>query len=236
MKQPSKKTTDRSKKSALSCLLGVEPKVHEPNEVDACKLGTWTELGEHGHYSHMVLGDYSYTGPFCFVQNAVIGKFANIAAAVRIGPTNHPIERPTLHHFTYRRQKYGMDTKDDDEFFARRRARITTVGHDTWIGHGAIVMPGVTIGNGAVVGSGAVVTKDVPPYCIAVGVPAQIIKRRFPEGLAKSLEAIGWWDWPHELLASRMDDFCGSAEEFVALYGQPNSFEKKESTHDLRNK
>lgn len=44
------------------------------------------------------------------------------------------------------------------------------------IGIGAIIMPGVTIGEGAVIGAGAVVTKDVPPYSIAVGSPAKVIK------------------------------------------------------------
>lgn len=46
-----------------------------------------------------------------------------------------------------------------------------------YIGVGAIVLPGVTVGEGAVVGAGAVVTKDVPPYCVAAGNPARVIKR-----------------------------------------------------------
>jgi acetyltransferase-like isoleucine patch superfamily enzyme len=45
------------------------------------------------------------------------------------------------------------------------------------IGIGAIIMPGVTIGEGAVVGAGSVVTKDIPPYCVAVGMPAKVVKR-----------------------------------------------------------
>lgn len=44
------------------------------------------------------------------------------------------------------------------------------------IGIGSIIMPGVTIGKGAVIGAGAVVTKDIPPYCIAVGVPAKVVR------------------------------------------------------------
>ena len=48
---------------------------------------------------------------------------------------------------------------------------------DAWIGAGAIILPDVTIGEGAVVGAGAVVTRDVPPYTVVVGVPAQPIKR-----------------------------------------------------------
>ena len=44
------------------------------------------------------------------------------------------------------------------------------------IGIGSIIMPGVTIGKGAVIGAGSVVTKDIPPYCVAVGVPAKVIR------------------------------------------------------------
>ena len=44
------------------------------------------------------------------------------------------------------------------------------------IGIGSIIMPGVTIGEGAVIGAGSVVTKDIPPYCVAVGVPAKVIR------------------------------------------------------------
>ena len=48
------------------------------------------------------------------------------------------------------------------------------------IGIGSIIMPGVTVGKGAVIGAGSVVTKDIPPYCVAVGVPAKVI-RKFDE-------------------------------------------------------
>lgn len=44
------------------------------------------------------------------------------------------------------------------------------------IGIGSIIMPGVTIGEGAVIGAGSVVTKDIPPYCVAVGAPAKVIR------------------------------------------------------------
>jgi len=44
------------------------------------------------------------------------------------------------------------------------------------IGIGAIIMPGVTIGKGAVIGAGSIVTKDIPDYCVAIGIPARVIK------------------------------------------------------------
>lgn len=54
----------------------------------------------------------------------------------------------------------------------------TKIGRDCWIGANAVILGGVTIGNGCVVGAGSVVTKDLPAYSIAVGVPAKIIKSR----------------------------------------------------------
>jgi acetyltransferase-like isoleucine patch superfamily enzyme len=52
------------------------------------------------------------------------------------------------------------------------------IGNDVWIGGSAIILPGVTIGEGAVIGAGAVVTCDIPPYTIAAGNPARVIKLR----------------------------------------------------------
>lgn len=52
------------------------------------------------------------------------------------------------------------------------------VGADVWIGARAIILPGVTIGNGAIIGAGALVRCDVPPFSIAVGVPARVVGQR----------------------------------------------------------
>ena len=52
------------------------------------------------------------------------------------------------------------------------------IGDDVWVGYGAQVMAGVTIGSHSIIGAGAVVTRDVPEYAVAVGVPARVIKDR----------------------------------------------------------
>jgi acetyltransferase-like isoleucine patch superfamily enzyme len=52
-----------------------------------------------------------------------------------------------------------------------------TIGNNVWIGDKATILDGVTIGEGAVIAANSVVTKDVPPYCVAAGVPAIIIKK-----------------------------------------------------------
>lgn len=200
--------------------LSEKPTVHERVSLTNVELGPWTEVGADSVLENVVLGAYSYTQPFGIVQNTVVGKFANIAAQVRIGPTMHPLERPTLHHFTYRRRWYGFGEVDDEEFFAQRRARVATIGHDTWIGHGATVMPGVTVGHGAVVGSGAVVTRDVEPYTVVVGVPARFLKRRFSLEVAQALIDLAWWEWDHATLGQRMADFCGPVEAFLEKWSR----------------
>jgi acetyltransferase-like isoleucine patch superfamily enzyme len=55
------------------------------------------------------------------------------------------------------------------------------IGNDVWIGANAVIMPGVTIGNGAVIGAGAIVTHSIPPYTVAVGVPAEVMSSRRSE-------------------------------------------------------
>lgn len=52
------------------------------------------------------------------------------------------------------------------------------IGNDVWIGANAVIMPGVFIGDGSVIGAGAIVTRSIPPYSVAVGIPARIIKER----------------------------------------------------------
>lgn len=60
-------------------------------------------------------------------------------------------------------------------------AEPVMIGDDCWIGRRAMIMPGVRIGNGCVIGAGAVVTKDIPPYSVAGGVPARVLRSRKTE-------------------------------------------------------
>jgi len=198
--------------------LAPRPTLHPDACVIDSKLGAWTEVGANTQITETVMGDYSYVIHDCHIIYSRIGKFCSIASHVRINPGNHPLHRAALHHFTYRSRQF--DLKDDDAgFFDWRRSKPVTLGHDVWIGHGAVILPGVKIGTGAAVGAGAVVTRDVEPFRIVAGVPSKVIRMRFGEKVQQGLLRIQWWDWSHDMLKERIEDFRSlDAEAFVAKY------------------
>ncbi|WP_282352241.1 DapH/DapD/GlmU-related protein [Haloferax volcanii] len=196
--------------------LSPEPTLHDPVTITDSTLGNWTEVREGTRVSNSELGDYTYLMERVQLDYTEIGSFGNVASHARLGATNHPIERPTAHHFTYRAEMYDMG-EDDDSVFEWRADAPVVVGHDVWIGHSATILPGVEVGTGAVVAAGAVVTHDVEPYTIVAGVPAEPIDRRFDAETARRLQETAWWEWDHETLASRLDAFR-DLETFLRKY------------------
>jgi phosphonate metabolism protein (transferase hexapeptide repeat family) len=206
-------------KQAASGGLGVEPLVHEGAMVRGCTLGRYTEIGTRASVVESELGDYSYISNDTDVIYSGIGKFCSIAAHVRINPGNHPMERASQSHFTYRASRYFPGETDEAEFFDWRRSHALTIGHDVWIGHGAVVLAGRSIGTGAVLAAGAIVTKDVAPYTVVGGNPARPIRARFPAKIADALVDLAWWDWSHERLHAALPDFRQlPIEAFLARY------------------
>jgi acetyltransferase-like isoleucine patch superfamily enzyme len=90
-----------------------------------------------------------------------IGKYSAMGHHVVIMTYNHVFEDPSI---PIRFQDLELNR--------------VSIGEGVWLGTHVVVLPGVTIGDGSVVGAGSVVTKDIPPYCIAVGVPAKVIRKR----------------------------------------------------------
>lgn len=203
----------------MAKLSPTEPVIHPGCDVVNSSFGAYTEIGAGTRVANSHFGDYSYCDRSCDIANAEIGKFANIASFTRIGATDHPMEKASLHHFLYRSASYWEDAEDDAEWFAHRKSRRSSIGHDTWIGHGAMIKPEVTIGHGAVVASGSVVTKDVAPYTIVGGNTAQLIRRRYPEPVAERMMALAWWEWDHATLRAALPDFRAlQAEAFLEKY------------------
>lgn len=151
------------------------------------------------------VGDYSYIGRNSSAVCADIGKFCSIAGSVSIGMGIHTMQYvSTSPIFTEKRNATTYTWHHGKSEYPYKRV---IVGNDVWIGARAMIMGGVKIGDGAVVGAGAVVTKDVPPYAVVGGVPARVIRYRFPENIIAELEKIKWWNFPEKVLRENLELF-----------------------------
>jgi phosphonate metabolism protein (transferase hexapeptide repeat family) len=214
--------------------LSTIPLVHPTAEVRDSRLGAYTEVGARTRLLEVELGDYSYIVNDSEVAYTTFGKFCSVAAMTRINPGNHPMGRATQSHITYRASAYFPGERDEEEFFAWRRAALVVLGHDVWVGHGAIILPGRTVGNGAVVAAGAVVTKDVAPYAIVAGNPARVIRQRFSANVARRLQQLAWWDWSHDRLRAALPDFRHlTVDGFLEKYERASARKPKRRTSQI---
>lgn len=150
-----------------------------------------------------------YISPGSYVGNDV-----NIGKGTRINHTSHIgdcdigafcaiggrlVIRSTDHFTCYLNMQDCLQSKIAPEFkvAGKSKGRVT-IGNGVWIGDSVIILPGVRIGNGSVIGAGSVVTKSIPPYAVAVGNPARVIKYRFSNEKIKIVENIKWWEWSYD--------------------------------------
>lgn len=138
---------------------------------ETIRLGANVYVGHNamlkGYYrAQMSIGAGTWIGQQCFVHSAggiTIGANVGIGPAVRILTSTHT--------------EAGRDTPI---LHAPLQFAPVVIEDDADLGVGVIVLPGVTIGRGAQIGAGAVVTRDVPPYAVAAGVPARVVRMRPP--------------------------------------------------------
>lgn len=127
-----------------------------------CRIGAATELQTNDE-GRIVLGSDIRINRGCTIvsyASVTIGDFAIIGEYVSIRDANH-----------------GMSTKEPMRY-QPHVAEPIAIGSDVWIGRGACILPGVKIGSGAVIGANSVVTRDIPKFAIAAGMPAQVIRQR----------------------------------------------------------
>lgn len=118
--------------------------------------------------------------------NVTIGKFCGIAENLYIISSNHKTDYADIGGMF----SENLDTNKGSVY----------IGNNVWIGDNATILTGVKIGDGAAVGAGSIVTRDIPPFAVAVGAPARVVKYRFSEKVINKLLDISWWHWEYETI------------------------------------
>lgn len=164
---------------------------------------------------NVVVGDYTIIAKNSNIANCTIGKFTSIAPNFCCNFGLHPTHALTTCAMFYSPSKInGFSFVDKAKIV---ESKPTTIGNDVFIGANVTVLDGVTIGDGAVIGAGAVVSKDIPPYAIAVGCPIRVIKYRMTEEQIAAMLRIQWWNWEDDRLqeVERMfEDIDGFIEKW----------------------
>ena len=161
----------------------------------------------------VTIGDYSYIAKDSSISHCAIGKFCSIGPHFCCGLGSHPtkgISTAPMFYSTAKQNGITLCSEDKIQEFLP-----TTIGNDVFIGANVTVLDGVEIGDGAVIGAGAVVTKDIPPYAIAVGIPAKVVKYRFDEDSIQKLQQKEWWNGSIEDI-KRVERHFWSIEDFLA--------------------
>lgn len=148
-----------------------------------------------------VIGDGTWIMRASEIRNCTIGAYCAIGGRLVVRSTDHYMDYLNLHEWVQRKVVHSALP------VAGKSKGDVVIGNAVWIGDSVIVLPGVTIGNGAVIGAGSVVTKPVPPYAVAVGNPARVIKKRFSDDMIALLEQVAWWEWDPTTLRARKQFF-----------------------------
>lgn len=191
---------------------------------ETCQIEPYVTLAN-GDFLPRALGAFSYTHSALHAA-ASVGRYCSIAEGLTFMGAAHPVDRITSSPTTFDQPRSALrfigDYLDDHGItdypiheFDPRPGPVT-IGHDVWIGAQAMIAGGVTIGHGAIIGARSVVTKDIPPYAIAVGSPARVVRLRFSERNIERLLALQWWRFGPDVIqrfdSRDVDRFLDAAE------------------------
>ncbi|MFL5902040.1 MAG: CatB-related O-acetyltransferase [Solirubrobacterales bacterium] len=149
----------------------------------------------------------SLWGPDIYVEARInpieIGNFCSIARGVSMHGFGHDPTRISTHYIG--RNVLGLPIEREVV-----SSGPICIGHDVWIGAGVHIVSGVSVGTGAIIGTGSVVSRDVPPYAVAVGSPAASVRPRFDEDTVDRLLASEWWMWSPDEIREKEELFTQS--------------------------
>lgn len=191
-------------------------------------------LIEQSDIKNVIAGEYSYYSDFenpkQFLEKNVlynfgmsntkliIGKFCALANGAKfiMADANHATAGVSTFPFAVFGEEWSSKIPIQDYPFKKHKDIV--IGNDVWIGYNATIMPGVNVGHGAIIGSNATVTKDVPPYSVVGGNPAEIIKYRYSQEEINFLINLAWWDWERKYIDDALEILVKGSVEELLLY------------------
>lgn len=179
------------------------------------KVSTKAKLVQPYDLRKVSIGDYSYTARNTYIANTEIGKFCSIGPNFCSGLGIHPTTGLSTSPMFYSTEKQNGVTLTEQNKI--HESKPIVIGNDVFIGANVTVLDGISIGNGAVIGAGAVVSENIPPYAIAVGVPAKVIKYRFESKQIDELQKIEWWNFNDEKL-KEVEKMFFDVDSFIKNY------------------
>ncbi len=175
------------------------------------------------------VGQYSYGSLKLIAYNPqgkdqlIIGNFVSISSDVYFFlDENHQTETATT--FPLKSVLLGIPSPDD----SISKGSII-IEDEVWIGNSVRVLSGVRIGKGAIVATGSVVTKDIPPYSVAGGIPAKVIKYRFSDAVIGKLLKCNLVSLPKEVIKKNIEVFYKpvneeNIDEYCRLFSQHEGY------------
>ncbi|MCG9793512.1 xenobiotic acyltransferase family protein [Flavobacterium algicola] len=198
--------------------------IYDNSFISNSSLLGYNRVGSNSSVGNSEINKFSYIGDFSKVNNCIVGKYCSIGGNLSVGLGSHPTDYVSTSPVFYSESNYWNIKVAIKSNFDEYGIEKTQIGNDVWIGVNVVILDGVKIGNGAVIGAGAVVTKDIPDYAVAVGVPAKIIKYRFDKEIITLLQKLEWWNKDMDWLSQNNQYFQKSLklEQILSLINKDN--------------
>ena len=186
------------------------------SNINNCDIDINARVFNNHNLRNVTVGKGTYIAFNANISNTSIGKFCSIGPNLFCGwgyhPTNNVITTSPAFYSTGKHAGFTYSASDKCE-----ERKFINIGNDVFIGMNVTILDGITIGDGAVIGAGAVVTKDIPPYAVAVGCPIKIVKYRFSKEIIDALIETRWWDKNDDILREVEKNYF-DVEKFLDVY------------------
>ena len=182
-----------------------------------CRFEGHNSVGNNTYLNNTTFGYGSFVGFGCEFSTCKIGRYCSLGSNIRVVSATHPVKGFISTHPAFFSDTYWFHYVKESKFkehLTNEDGNECTIGNDVWIGDNVLIKGGCKIGDGAIIAMGSIVLHDVEPYSIVAGIPAIVVRKRFPDKTIEALLQMEWWKKPVEWIESHADDFA-DVEVFI---------------------